>query len=117
MPITKLTASFVRKVSCSHEVGKVDFFDATLKGFMLEVRASGGKTYYQRYTDERGRERQFKIGPAGVLTLQQARRKAKQIKAEAILGGDPQQARQVRRSIPTLREWRRNAMRTFLGKR
>ena len=70
---------------------------------MLEVRASGGKTYYQRYTDERGRERQFKIGPADVLTLRQARRKALQIKAEAILGDDPQQARQVRRSIPTLR--------------
>jgi integrase len=101
MPITKLTPSFVRTLSCS--AGKVDFFDVTLKGFMLEVRASGGKTYYQRYTDERGRERQFKIGPADVLTLQQARHKAKQIKAEAILGGDPQQDRQVRRSIPTLR--------------
>ncbi len=73
------------------------------RGFMLEVRSSGGKTYYQRYTDERGREHQFKIGPADVLTLQQARRKARQIKAEAILGGDPQQARQARRSIPTLR--------------
>lgn len=70
---------------------------------MLEVRASGGKTYYQRYTDERGRERQFKIGPADVLTLRQARRKALQIKAEAILGDDPQEARQLRRSIPTLR--------------
>jgi integrase len=104
MPIVKLTPSFVRAVCCSPEVGKVDFFDAILKGFMLEVRASGGKTYYQRYTDERGRERQFKIGPADVLTLQQARRKAKQIKAEAILGDDPQQAREVRRSIPTL-QW------------
>ena len=70
---------------------------------MLEVRASGGKTYYQRYTDERARERQFKIGPADVLTLRQARRKALQIKAEAILGGDPQEARLLRRSIPTLR--------------
>ena len=57
---------------------------------MLEVRSSGGKTYYQRYTDERGRERQYKIGPADVLTLRQAKRKAKQIKAQAILGGDPQ---------------------------
>jgi len=70
---------------------------------MLEVRASGGKTYYQRYTDERGRERQFKIGAADVLTLRQARRKALQIKAQAILGGDPQRQRQERRSIPTLR--------------
>ena len=70
---------------------------------MLEVRASGGKTYYQRYTDERGRERQYKIGPADVLTLRQAKRKAKQIKALAILGSDPQKERQERRSIPTLR--------------
>jgi integrase len=72
---------------------------------MLEVRASGGKTYYQRYTDERGRERQYKIGPADVLTLRQAKRKAKQIKAQAILGGDPQRERQERRSIPTLRSF------------
>ena len=70
---------------------------------MLEVRVSGGKTYYQRYTDDRGRERQFKIGPADVLTLRQARRKAVQIKAQAILGSDPQTDRKERRSIPTLR--------------
>src|SRR5262245_39017301 len=102
MPITKLNPSFVRAVRCAPEVGKVDFFDASLKGFMLEVRASGGKTYYQRYTDERGRERQFKIGPADVLTLRQAKRKAVQVKAQAILGSDPQKERQERRSIPTL---------------
>ena len=69
---------------------------------MLEVRSSGGKTYYQRYTDERGRERQFKVGPADVLTLRQARRKAQQIKAAAILGSNPQEERQQRRAIPTL---------------
>src|SRR6185312_9352629 len=103
MPIVRLSPRFVRQVSCSSEHKKIDYFDVTMPGFMLEVRASGGKTYYQRYTDERGRERQFKIGPADTLTLSQARRKARQIKAEAILGGDPQQARQVRRSIPTLR--------------
>jgi integrase len=72
---------------------------------MLGVRSSGGKTYYQRYTDERGRQRQFKIGPADVLTLKQARRKATKIKAEAILGGDPQQARENRRAIPTLKSF------------
>ena len=70
---------------------------------MLEVRASGGKTYYQRYTDERGRERHFKIGPADVLTLRQARRKAVQINAQAILGSHPQTDRKERRSIPTMR--------------
>src|SRR5512144_1652055 len=103
MPVVRFSPAFVRNVQCLPELKKIDYFDTTMRGFMLEVRSSGGKTYYQRYTDERGRERQYKIGPADVLTLQQARRKARQIKAEAILGGDPQQARQARRSIPTLR--------------
>ena len=103
MPVVRLSPAFVRNVQCPAELKKIDYFDTMTRGFMLEVRSSGGKTYYQRYTDERGRERQYKIGPADVLTLRQAKRKAKQIKAQAILGGDPQRQRQERRSIPTLR--------------
>ncbi len=102
MPIVNINSSLVRRITCPVAQKKIDFFDKRQRGFVLEVRASGVKTYYQRYSDERGREHQFKIGPADVLTLKQARRKARQIKAEAILGGDPQQARQERRAIPTL---------------
>ena len=40
-----------------------------------------------------------------MLTLLQARRKARQIKAEVILGGSPQEERQQRRSIPTLTDF------------
>ncbi len=72
---------------------------------MLEVRCSGGKTYYQRYTDERGRERQYKIGPAEVVSLEQARRKARQVVAEALLGADPQQKRREMRAVPQLKEF------------
>jgi integrase len=102
MPVVRLSPAFVRRVDCPYEHKKINYFDTAMRGFMLEVRASGGKTYYQRYTDERGRERQFKIGPADVLTLGQAKRKARQIKAQAILGGDPQRELQERRPIPTL---------------
>jgi len=102
MPTIRLSPGFVRRVICPSEFKKIDYFDTTMRGFMLEVRASGGKTYYQRYSDERGRERQFKIGAADVLPLRQAKRKALQIKAQAILGSDPQRERQERRSIPTL---------------
>jgi integrase len=105
MPVVRFSPAFIRQVSCPSEYKKIDYFDTTMRGFMLEVRASGGKTYYQRYTDERGRERQFKIGPADVLTLRQAKRKANQIKAQAILGSDPQKERQERRQIPTLRSF------------
>jgi integrase len=83
---------------------KIDFFDIEQRGFMLEVRRSGGKTYYQRYTDERGRERQFKIGPADVLSLSAARRKARTTAAEALVGADPQDRRAEMRTIPTLAE-------------
>ncbi|WP_168197830.1 site-specific integrase [Pseudolabrys sp. FHR47] len=100
-----MTASFVRQVQCAPDRKKTDYFDLGQRGFLLEVRQSGGKTYYQRYTDERGRERQYKIGPADVVTLDQARRKAKQVVAEALLGADPQQKRREMRAIPLLRDF------------
>ncbi len=105
MPVVSLSASFVREVVCYPERKKVDYFDAGQRGFMLEVRRSGGKTYYQRYTDERGRERQYKIGPADVLSLDQARRKARQVVAEALLGADPQQKRRETRAVPQLKDF------------
>ncbi|KQZ00790.1 hypothetical protein ASD45_07935 [Pseudolabrys sp. Root1462] len=105
MPTVALSASFVRQVQCAPDRKKTDYFDVGQRGFMLEVRSSGGKTFYQRYTDERGRERQYKIGPADVVSLDQARRKAKQIVAEALLGADPQQKRREMRAIPLLRDF------------
>jgi len=104
MPRVRLSAAFVKSAVCPDGVKKVDFFDSEQRGFMLEVRRSGGKTYYQRYTDERGRERQFKIGPADVLPLSMARRKARTAAAEALVGSDPQERRAEMRTIPTLAE-------------
>ncbi len=100
MSTATFSAQFVRKAVCAPMRKKTDYFDVTQRGFMLEVRCSGGKTYYQRYTDERGRERQYKIGPADVLSLDQARRKARQVCAEALLGAYPQQKRREMRNVP-----------------
>ncbi|HVV62620.1 MAG TPA: tyrosine-type recombinase/integrase [Pseudolabrys sp.] len=86
----------------------------TQRGFLLEVRCSGGKTYYQRYTDDRGRERQYKIGPADVLSLDQARRKARQILAEALLGADPQKKRREARAVPQLGHFARERYLPFI---
>ena len=105
MPTAALTAQFVRGAECGPGRRKTDYFDVGQRGFLLEVRCTGGKTYYQRYTDERGRERQYKIGPADVLTLDQARRKARQVVAEALLGADPQQKRRELRGIPLLKDF------------
>jgi integrase len=83
----------------------VDYFDSRQRGFLIEIRSSGRKTYYQRYSDERARERQFKIGRADVLTPEQARRAGRSILARALLGEDPQARRQELRAIPTLSEF------------
>jgi hypothetical protein len=108
MPKVRLTRTFVEVARCPAGRSKIDFFDQMRRGFMVEVRASGGKTFYQRYTDARGREHQFKIGPTDVVTLDQARRKARLILAEALIGTDPQTRRKELRAIPTLRAFVRD---------
>jgi integrase len=105
MPTVTLSASFVRQAQCLAGRKKTDYFDASQRGLLLEVRQSGGKTYYQRYTDERGRERQYKIGPAEIVAIEQARRKGRQVVAEALLGADPQQRRREMRAVPQLKDF------------
>jgi integrase len=102
LPKANLTSAFVRQSICPAGGRRVDYFDEDLPGFMLEVRSSGGKTFYQRYRDSRGKERQFKVGSARVLTVRQARIKARSILAQAVLGKDPQKERKLLREIPTL---------------
>lgn len=101
MPKVHLTPSFVRSAACPLDQAKITFFDEVHTGLMLEVRPTGRKTFYQRYIDPRGNERQLKIGPADVITVEQARRKGRQIKADAILGPDPRDKRQEIRSSTT----------------
>ena len=105
MPVAELSSAFVRQASCPSGQRKIDYFDSNQRGFLIEIRCSGRKTYYQRYCDERGRERQFKIGRADVLTTEQARRSARSVLARAVLGENPQMRRQELRSIPTLVEF------------
>lgn len=54
MPIMTLTAKLARDATCPAGREKIDFFDAEQRGFLLEVRKSGRKTYYQRYVDAAG---------------------------------------------------------------
>src|SRR5260370_18194862 len=88
MTQVRITAGVVRSAKCPPSRAKLDLFDVGQTGFMLEVRRSGGKTFYQRYRDASGRERQIKIGPANVLTLPEARPKARTILSRACLEDD-----------------------------
>jgi len=108
MPKVLITRTFAEAAACPPGRAKVDYFDTDQRGFMLEVRQTGGKTFYQRYTDARGRERQFKLGPADVLSIDKARRKARLVLAQALVGTDPQQQRRELRATPTVKEFVRD---------
>jgi integrase len=81
--------------------GHTNFFDARLSGFLLEVRQSGGKTFYIRYRDQHGRIRQCKVGSAQHLTVEEAREHARRLLARVALGEDPGEERATRRQVPT----------------
>lgn len=65
------------------------------------MRASGGKTWYLRYFTPDGRQRQLKIGGVHDITFEQAKKAAKRLRADAVLGGDPLAAKQEKKAVPT----------------
>lgn len=63
MPKVKLNPQFALTATCPPGK-KIDYWDtgSVCNGLVLELRSSGGRTWYMRYQDRHGRQRQFKIG-------------------------------------------------------
>ena len=104
MPKAKLDATFCSTAGCDLGKKKVDYWDTHTYGFVLEVRSTGGKTYYLRYFDAAGRQRQLKIGGHTDITFDQARKAARRLRSEVVLGGDPAAAKDEKKAIPTYAE-------------
>ena len=102
---TTLSTTFVKSAACPEGCRRIEYFDTQVRGLSLEVRASGGKTYYRRYRDARGRLRQIKLGDALVIRLSDARRLAEQIGRKTALGEDPLERRKEVRAVPTFEEF------------
>lgn len=58
MPMAHLTATFVANAGCEVGKSKTDYYDSHIKGFLLECRSGGGKTYYLKYQDQAGTQKQ-----------------------------------------------------------
>lgn len=102
MPTANLDAAFVRTATCPEGKRRIDYYDSTITGFVLEVRSSGSKTFALRYRDTRGAQRQFKIGDTESLSFDQARKKAEQIRSRVVLGENPAEDKSVKRAVPTV---------------
>jgi integrase len=101
MPKTKLDAAFCLIASCPKGKRKETYWDTITSGFVLEVRSTGGKTYYLRYFDDAGRQRQHKIAGYADATFDQARKMAKRLRSEVVLGGNPAAQKEEKRAVIT----------------
>ena len=101
MPKIKLDHTFCLTATCPAGKRKTDYWDTITSGFVLEVRSTGGKTYYLRYLDQQERQRQHKIGRFGDITFDQARKAAQRLRSEVVLGGNPAAKKKEQRAIPS----------------
>jgi len=104
MPKVQLTAAFCQLAQCEPGKRKTDYYSDTQIGFGLECRASGGKSYFQRYFDQHGRQRQVTIAGQSEVKFEDAKKAAQKVRSEAVLGGDPAGKKETQKSVPLYRE-------------
>ena len=100
MPIRKLDAAFCLIAQCEPGKRRTDWYCDTVRGFLLECRAGGGKTYYLSYNEGRSR-RTIKIAAYGDITFDKAKKEAMRLRAELVLGGDPSANKKEALAVPT----------------
>ena len=101
MPKIALHAKVLPTLNCPAGVRKAVYRDTTCKGLSLEVRATGGRTWYLTYTNKRGKRHQLRLGDLQDLSLSQARSVADQCRTTVALGGDPAENQALLRTTPT----------------
>lgn len=100
-----LTQPVLASSICPEGRRKIDLFDTSVKGLVAEIRASGGKTFYLRYRDNRGRIRQTKIADSRDISIPQARQLAIKLRNQIAMGQDPIEEKGLARQTLTFAEF------------
>lgn len=89
---------------------RIEFVPDDLAGMYIEVRAAspGRGTYFYRYKDATGKTCHQKIGKSSEITLVEARKEAKRLKAEIALGANPRADAKVQKAVPTFADFFEN---------
>ena len=101
MPIVKLTEALVRSLTCPPGKTRVEFCDSEMPGLYIDVRASnaGAGVYYLRWKDANNKTCHTKFGRTIDIELAEARKAAKQLRAEIALGANPQAAARAQKEV------------------
>ncbi len=106
--IDKLDQTFVdTQLQCPEGKSRVEFVDPQRTGLYVEVRATsqGQGTYYLRYKDAAGKTCHQKLGRTVELTLNEARKQARTLKASITMGADPRGEDKAKKAVPTFDEF------------
>lgn len=90
----KFTKQFIQQLSCSKAQRRLFVRDTVCRGLCVEVRSTGGKTYYLSYRDEQGKQRLRKLANAADVSPANARKLCKKARSEIIMG-DSKPAAQI----------------------
>jgi integrase len=96
--MSKLTKRAVDALETPKQ-GQIFLWDSELRGFGVRALPSGLKTFVLQYRNAEGRSRRMVIGRYGVLTVEQARHKAKINLGAVADGGDPAEEAAPRETI------------------
>lgn len=106
MPTQAITSDFLASLAQIRPTsGLVSYFDTELRGFLLELRASGRASWYFRYRDAQRKIRLCRIGTFPEVSLADARAKAYEMRTLLREGGDPKTERLRFSEFPTFAEF------------
>ena len=110
----QLTPTVVSTSVCPAGQKRLDIFDTQSKGLVLEIRATGGKTYYLRYQSNRGKTRQLRLSDAKDVSLAQARTLAAKARNKIAIGQDPADEHAALKQVPTFANFVKDSYMPFI---
>lgn len=90
MATAKLTKTTLARLTCPPDRAEAYYWDEGLPGFGLRAFKSGKSVWVCQYRNPEGRTKKMTLGDVRTVDVAQARQQAKDLLAEAQLGGDPQ---------------------------
>jgi integrase len=108
MPKLKLTQDILtNQLHCPDNKSRIELCDTELPGLYIEVRSTspGQGTYYVRYKNRERKTCHQKIGRTTDISLTEARKKTRQLKAEIQLGADPRGQAKAEKAVLTFEDF------------
>src|SRR5688572_7387140 len=95
------------ELRCPDNRRKIEYSDSDgVKGLFIEVRSGcEDHTYYVRWKDPTGKACATRLGRTSQISLADARKEARKLKAQIILGANPQADAKAKKAIPLYSEF------------